>query len=142
MKIFFDISILVEIERKNKEVIELCKELVRKNVELIISVISISEILTGVYLREDSNKAARRAKELLMQFKWFKFDAEVADKTAKILAYRIAKGKKVEYQDDVIAASFLVSNSDFLLTLNLKHFNLPFLKEKVCLPKELKSKLE
>lgn len=142
MKIFFDTSILVEIDRHNSTVINLCKELTSKGAELVISAISISEILTGSYLRKDLAKAVLRAKEVLAQFEWVDFDAQVAEQTAKILAYRIMNGKSVDYQDEAIIASFLASHSDFIITLNIDHFDIPALKDKVFTPDGLAKALK
>ncbi len=142
MKVFFDTSIIVKIDRNDKTVIKLCEELISKNIELALSTITISEILTGSYLRKDFSKAVIRAKELLSQFEWVDFDAEVAEQTAKILAYRVMNGNPVEYQDDAIIASFLVSHADFIITLNKKHFDIPVLEGKVFSPEEFLKRLK
>ena len=79
MKILFDSSIIVEIDRQNEQVITILKDLVNKKHELIISTITVSEILTGSYLRKDSEEAVVKAKEILNQFTWKDFDNESAE---------------------------------------------------------------
>jgi predicted nucleic acid-binding protein len=56
---------------------------------------------------------------------------------AELNAYLISKGQPIEFQDVVIAASFLYECCDVLLTENKEHFKrLPNLKGKVMTPKE------
>ena len=142
MKVVADTSAVVEIERKNKLVIELIKGLINKNADLGISIVTLSEVLTGCYLREDYEKASSEAKRILSQFLWIDVDSKIADKTAKFMAYLIKKGKIVEYPDAVIAATFNVINGDYLLTLNKSHFEIiPELKGKVFTPVELRAKI-
>lgn len=135
MKILFDTSALIEIDKqKDKVILDLMEELTDKNVELVISTVSISEFLTGVYLKSEVTKYSIKAKELLMQFKWFDLDAETAEETAKLIAHRLFEGKPIEYQDNVIAATFKIARCDFLITSDIKHFDLPTLKGKVFTP--------
>ena len=134
MKIFFDTSTLIEIERGNNNTIELMEFLSDKNADLIISIITVSEILTGVYLQPQPSKFLLKAKELLGQFHWEDVDGEVAKETAKLVALRIQKGKPVDYQDNLIAATWIVSKSDFLITANQKHYDFETLKGKVYTP--------
>ncbi|HDD69423.1 MAG TPA: type II toxin-antitoxin system VapC family toxin [Candidatus Korarchaeota archaeon] len=141
MRFFLDTSIIVDIDRGDNEVIELCKKLTREH-EVLISTVTVSEILTGSYLREDHLKSVSKAKKILGQFIWVNLDGEVAEKVAQINAYLIAEGLPMEFQDVVVAASFLVTNSEFLLTENKRHFTrIPALKGKVFTPRELREKL-
>ena len=142
MKVVIDTSIIVEIERKNKLVVEFIKDLINKNADLSISIVTLSEILTGCYLREDYEKASAEAKRVLSQFLWIDMDSKIAEKTAKFLAYLIKKGKIIEYPDIVIAATFDIIKGNYLLTLNKTHFeSIPELKGNVFTPKELKMRL-
>jgi predicted nucleic acid-binding protein len=132
MKIMVDTSIIVEIDRQNRNVVEILRDLIRKNFDLVISIITVSEILAGSYLNKDPRKSVIRGKEVLNQFEWIEFDGEVAEKTGEMTAHLISKGKMVEFQDIIIAASFVTSHSDYLLTLNKKHFDrFPQLQKKV-----------
>ena len=137
MKIIVDTSVIVEIDRGNKEVIKLLKLLVEKNAELVISTVTVSEILTGSYLTRDARKSVITAKEILNQFIWIDVNGEVAEKTAQLLAYLLAKKNLIEYQDAVIGATFFTAHGDYLLTLNKKDFlKLPNLGGKVFTPEE------
>jgi len=139
MRITVDSSAIIEIERRNEAVLRIFKKLVAENHDLFISTISVSEILTGVYLRKDVSQALFAAREILGQFQWVEVDGAVAEKTAQLLAYLIMEKKSVEYQDVVIASTALMQNSDALLTLNKKDFMVfPHLKGKVFAPTELR----
>ncbi|MAE49927.1 hypothetical protein CMI48_03810 [Candidatus Pacearchaeota archaeon] len=138
MKIIIDTSILVELDRKNKTIISLLGKLIENDVEILISTVTISEILTGVHLRKDSLRALNETRSILSQFYWKDLDANTAKKIAEYLSYLISKGEKIEYQDVVIAASCTTTSSDYLLTLNTKHFKrIPQIRQKVIDPKAL-----
>mgnify|MGYP001615889171 CR=1 FL=1 len=137
MNVVLDTSVIVEIDRKNQDTILVIKKLIDKNHEILVSTVTISEILTGSYLRRDFEKAVEEAKRILGQFLWIDLDASVAEKTAQYIAYLIAEDKTIEYQDVAIAATFKVTDADYLLTLNKAHFELlPDLKGRVYEPKE------
>ena len=143
MRILFDSSIIVEIDRQNEQVINLLKKLVIKKHELIISTITVSEILTGSYLRKDSEEAVIKAREVLNQFNWKEFDNECAENSAKLLAFLIVekKEKSVDYPDILIASTFMTLNCDYLITLNKKDFIVfPKIREFVLDYKELDAK--
>ena len=143
MKILVDTSIIVEIDRGNKEVTNLLKRIL-ENHELIISTITVGEILTGSHLNKNQNEAIIKAKEILNQFTWHNINGVTAEITAKLYSYLIIenKHKSVEYQDVLIAASFLASNSDYLLTLNIKDFKVfPNITNSVVTLKELNNKI-
>ena len=143
MRILFDTSALIDIDKKkDKALPELMEELTDKNVELVISTVSISEFLTGVYLKSEVTKYSIKAKEFLMQFKWFDLDAETAEETAKLIAHRLLEGKPIEYQDNVISATFKTAKADFLITTDIKHFDLPTLKGNVFTPSVFFRKLK
>lgn len=131
-----DTSIIVDVDRGKQDVIELCKRLTSTN-SAFISTISVSEILTGSYLRQDFKAAIKKAEKVLSQFQWIPLTGETAKLVAQLNAYLISKGQPIEYQDIAIAASFLVEGCDVLLTENKGHFErLPNLKGKVITPKE------
>jgi len=144
MKILFDTSIIVEIDRQNEKIVNILKKLVEKRHDLIISTITVAEILTGSYLRKDSKEAVLKAKEVLNQFLWVDYDSSVAEDTSKLLSNLIIerKEKSVDYPDIQIAATFLASNCDYLITFNKKDF-LQFqnIKEKILDIYELEKKL-
>lgn len=144
MKLLFDSSIIVEIDRQNEQVVTLLKNLVENKHELIISTITVSEILTGSYLRKDSEEAVIKAKEVLNQFNWKDFDNECAENSAKLFSFLIIekKEKSVDYPDVLIASTFLTLNCDYLITLNKKDFIIfPKIKDFVLDYKELEKKI-
>ena len=134
--VFVDTSIIVDVDRGKEDVIELCKRLTSTN-NALISTVSVSEILTGSYLRKDYRVAVKKAEKVLSQFRWVSLNGEAAKIIGELNAYLISKGQPIEYQDVAIAASFLVECCDVLLTENKAHFErLPNLKGKVKTPKE------
>jgi predicted nucleic acid-binding protein len=131
-----DTSIIVDVDRGKEEVIDLCKRLTSANCAFI-STVSVSEILTGSYLRKDYKAAVKKAEKVLSQFRWVTLNGETAKIIAELNAYLISKGQPIEYKDVAIAASFLLERCDVLLTENKDHFErLPNLKGKVMTPKE------
>ena len=140
--VFVDTSIIVDVDRGKQDVIDLCKQLTTTN-RAFISTVSVSEILTGSYLRKDYKIAIRKAEKVLSQFRWVPLNGEAAKLIAELNAYLISKGQPIEYQDVAIAASFLLECCDVLLTENTDHFErLPNLKGKVMTPKEFCQKFD
>jgi predicted nucleic acid-binding protein len=134
--VFVDTSIIVDVDRGKQDVIELCKKLTSTN-SAFISTVSVSEILTGSYLRKDYKTAIKKAERVLGQFRWVPLNCEAAKLVAELNAYLISKGQPIEYQDVAIAATFLMEGCNVLLTENKEHFErLPNLKGKVMTPKE------
>src|ERR1700690_3713697 len=140
--VFVDTSIIVDVDRGKQDVIELCKQLTTTN-RAFISTVSVSEILTGSYLRKDYKTATRKAEKVLNQFRWVPLNGEAAKLIAELNAYLISKGQPIEFQDVAIAASFLLECCDVLLTENTDHFErLPNFKGKVMTPKEFCQKFD
>lgn len=138
MKILLDTSILVDIDRQNEILIKLLKKVVENGHELIISTVTVAEILTGSYLHRDVKTAITKAKEVLNQCTWKEIDGETAEITAQLYSFLFIEKKEeqIEYPDVLIAATFFSSGCDILLTLNVKDFVLfRNLKEKVYTPK-------
>lgn len=131
-----DTSIIVDVDRGKQDVIDLCKQLTSNN-RAFISTVSVSEILTGAYLRKDYKAALRKAEKVLSQFRWVTLNGEAAKLIAELNAYLISKGQPIEYQDVAIAASFILESCTVLLTENKDHFErLPSLRGKVMTPKD------
>jgi predicted nucleic acid-binding protein len=117
VKVFLGTSVIVDIDRGKKEVIDVCRKLTMRH-------------------------EVAKAKKVLGQFSWINLNGTVAEKTAQLNAYLITEGQTIEYQDQAIAASCLATGSDGLLTRNKEHFTrIPALKDKVLTPEELKQKL-
>jgi predicted nucleic acid-binding protein len=140
MKILLDTSVIVDIDRGKKEIIELCEKIV-SNHKAFLSTVTVSEILTGSYLRTDYSKAIKKAERLLTLFTWIPLDGDVALIIAELNSALIVEGLPIEFQDVAIAASFHAANCDFLLTDNKEHFTrMRTIKDKVLTPKEFKDR--
>lgn len=138
MRILIDTSILVKIDRKDKEIQDLMKILVKDH-DIFLSVITVSEILTGSYLRKDYEMAVKKAKLLMGQMNLIHVDPLIAEKAGEINAYLITNGKKIEFPDVMIAATFKILECEYLLTFNEEHFKrIPFLTDKTFNPSEFK----
>lgn len=122
MRIVLDSNVIIELERKNPEVIELVKELLKNDEEVLISTVAMSEVLVGPYFSNDFGGAMAEIKQIISQFTSVVLDAEIAEKIARYWAYLITEDVPAQYQDVAIAATFAVTKSDFLLTQNKKHF--------------------
>lgn len=141
MRIFFDTSVLVDLDRQREETVRLLESLTRANAELWISTVTVSEILTGAHLRRDPERAGLRAKAALGQFAWKDLDGEVAEKTGQLLAHLIVEGKTVDYPDAAIAASAIVARADHVVTENKRHFTVfPPLAGRVSTAREFRAK--
>src|SRR3989338_10390650 len=123
MKILFDTSALIELERQNQEAIALVKGLITSSEEIVISTVTISEVLLGVYFQKAYEKI-EEAKKLLSQFKWIPLDENIADVAAQYEALLLNIGNEVEFKDVAIAATFAATKSDFLITQNKRHFQI------------------
>lgn len=138
MKIFCDTSVIVEIDRGNKETTEILNKAIRVGHELLISTITVAEIFTGSYL-SNTKEAILNAKEVLSQFIWQDVDAAAAEIAGKLYAHILIEKKQneIEYQDIIIAATCLSTRADILLTLNKKDFILlPGIRERARTPAE------
>jgi predicted nucleic acid-binding protein len=110
--------------------------------ELLVSTITVMEILTGSNLCKDAVAAVKTAKRLLRKMTWVPVDEQVAEKSAQINAFLIGAGSKIEVPDVVIAATFLAENASFVLTFNSDHFSrIPALAGKVVNPIEAVARL-
>ncbi|MBS3067894.1 type II toxin-antitoxin system VapC family toxin [Candidatus Micrarchaeota archaeon] len=138
MNIVFDTSFLIQAERKNPMAISLGKKLIEQNFSFFISAITVSELMTGVYLRKDFEQARANALSLLGQFKWVDFNADIAFRTGEILAFLRSNKMFIEFQDAAIAATALEISAQYVVTENKKDFVLiPALKDKVFTMSEL-----
>ena len=141
MRILLDTSIIVEIDRQNDEIKNLLQQLVERGDELIISTITVAEILTGSYLRIDTKIAIQKAKDVLNQCTWKDVDAETAEICAQLYSLLFVQKKQdaIEYPDVLIATTFFSAHCDLLVTLNVSDFSLiERLKEKVYTPSMMK----
>ena len=138
MKFLLDTSVIIEIDRKNKEIIDILKALIEREDEIFISTITFSEVLAGSYSRKDFKTAVLEAKRILGQFLWIDFNSVIAEKTSEYLAFLSSKGKRIEFQDAAIAATGKIKGADYILTLNKIHFDaIPDFKGKFYAPQEV-----
>lgn len=141
MRVLLDTTVLIDIEHKERESLELMYELSKKKVDVLLSVITVSEILAGAYYTEKEENIAA-AKELLAEFDFIPLEWNVADVTAEVLAYRNKIAEPIAYTDAAILATFLSGSADFLITENVKDFDFPALERKVYTAKEFLKKLK
>ena len=124
MRIVLDSSVVIELERKNHEAIELIKNFFKNDEEVLISTVAMSEVLVGPYFSSDFKDAMMEIKQIISQFSSVDLDAEIAGKIAQYWAYLISEDVPVQFQDVAIAATFTTTKSDFLITQNKKHFEI------------------
>lgn len=137
MRVFFDTSILVDLDRQRDETLQMLERASRAGHEFLISTVSVSEIFSGAYLQRDAEAAAARARRALGQFQWQDLDGEAALRTGQISAYLISHGRRLEYADTAIAGCFLSARGDVLVTDNKAHFeSIPALTGRVLTTKE------
>lgn len=123
MRVLFDTTFLVQIDRKDADAIGLARLLEPKGISAFISSITVSEIMAGALLRHDAKAAAENARMVLAQFDWKDLDGGIALKAGELLAWQIKSGKRISYQDTAIAATALELGADFIVTENRKHFS-------------------
>lgn len=143
MKILVDTSVIVEIDRHNKRIASLLKRLVERGDELIISTVTVAEILTGARLRRDADQATKKAKEILNQFIWCNADGDAAEVAAYLYSglYATHNENSIEFQDVLIGATALSVHADVILTLNKKDFLLLSpVQHRVRTPEEFEKK--
>ena len=141
MKVLFDTSAIIELERKSEILLRLVELLLERDAELYISSISISEIFTGVFLYHKEKERLVQAREFLGQFEWKFFDFPIAEETGRIFAELIRKGKSIDFRDCAIGATAITTKSNVLLTTNKKDFINQGFKGDILSPHELLSKL-
>lgn len=142
MKLLVDTSVIVKTDRKDKLTRELLKKF-SQNHQLFLSTITLAEIFTGSYLREDFEIATKKAKAIMGRFIWVESDSIIAEKVGEINAYFISNGQVIELPDVIIAGTFFKIQADYLLTFNKKHFErIGFLADKILTPQEFNDYIE
>lgn len=143
MKVLFDTTGIIDVDRQREPTVSLLESLVDRGAELYVSTVTVAETLTGANLADDSDQAMLSARRVLGQFNWIDLDGGVAEELGELLAILHGKGNPVGFQDVAIAASHLHIGADVLVTSNVDHFKpLPSLAEDVRTPRGLKSALE
>ncbi len=121
MKAVIDTSVIIDVDRRDADAIALMKKLTQKQIEVAISTVTLAEYLTGVFMNPRPD-ALQKGRELITQFSWIAMDAQIAEKTAFLLAEQLKNGRPVDFQDTVIASTFFEQFGDILITKNKKHF--------------------
>ncbi len=116
MKISLDTSAIIEIERGKVDLRKFMQY------DVFVSVIVVAEIFTGTYLRKDWKKATSKAKRLFSLFDVVPLDFRIAEIAGKINARLIQKGLQIDFQDVLIASTFIAKKGDLLITNNIDHF--------------------
>ena len=126
MKVSLDTSAIVDLERGKVSIRHFIDH------DVFISSVVAAEIFTGTHLRTDRRTATNKARKLLSLFEIIPLDMKIAEITGKINAYLISNGMPVDFEDSVIAATFIHKKGDVLVTNNLKHFKrIPEISDKV-----------
>jgi len=124
MGVIFDTSVLIALERASSRVDKFIQG--RENEPFGISVITVSELLHGVY-RTDSEKRRiiREAfvEKMIEVFPVFPFDLSAAKIYARIRASLAKRGRIVGAHDLIIAAT-CISTGYFLATLDRRDYSL------------------
>ena len=120
MNILFDTSSLIELERDNI----LAERVMKKHLNdtMLISVITLSEFHVGALLSKKP-QAKLLAKAFLAQFIWKPVSDVVAIKTAEYIVKNKKEGKRIHFQDAIIAATGQTLAVDVLITENKKDFS-------------------
>ncbi len=125
--ILFDTSILVEILRKNQNIISRIDDL--EEIPLFTTEISVMELVYGItsnqyYLNKTSKKKSRidSVINLMSKFSVLPFDRNAALKTAEILGLLKLEGKIIDFRDGMIIGIGLSNGINSFYTLNRDHF--------------------
>lgn len=142
MKVFFDTTVLVDLDRQREDVLRMLEKVTAAGHEMWISTMSVSEIFLGAFLQRDADAASLRARKALSQFHWHDFDGDAALRTGQVAAFLMAHGRRIEYEDTAIARAFLAAKGDVIVTDNKAHFEaIPGLSGRVRTPKEAAKEL-
>ena len=121
-----DISFLIDLVRGKPGAVELAKRIEEERAYVAISVVTFHEYLLGVYLSyKDENKRKEmlvRAELELSRFDVLPFTADIARRTAGIMASLIKEGEPLGL-GDVIIATTAIERRLSLITRNVKHFS-------------------
>lgn len=138
MKLAFDTSVIIDIDRGREETQKLMKNLVRGDHEIYISSVVVAEVLAGAYKQD----AVEEAKKVLGQFQWMDMNGQTADRTGKIMSELLEDGERVEFQDTVIAASAEQVDADLFVTRNIEHFERIDFETEILTPEKLGKRIE
>ena len=143
MNVLFDTSFLVQLDRENREAIDLGKNIFDKGYQTYISVVTVTEMMTGAKLVQNSQEANKSVLSILNLFDWINVDDKIAFRASEIMAFSFSNKKIIQFQDVLIAATAIEIGAQYLITENKKDFVLiPTLKDKIFTIDELSAKLD
>ena len=126
--ILFDTSVLVEILRKNTDIISQINKL--DEIPLFTTEISVMELVYGItsnkyYLNKSAKRKSRIDSiiNLMAKFSVLQFDRNAAIKTAEILGSLKLKGKMIDFRDGMIIGIGLSNGINSIYALNREHFD-------------------
>ena len=124
MNYFLDTSICVDVLRTNgpQKSVELFESFSDERNTGIISVITVAELSAGAAL-SSLKDAQKKTDELLAYVRVVELDESVAILGGKIYANLSKAGKKIEFNDCLIAATAQSLGFEEIVTRNCDHFN-------------------
>lgn len=123
MRFLIDTSIFVDVLRS--EVVEASKNFlqsVQNNNEGFFSVITAAELSVGAY-RLSRKDSIYKTVDLLSIVDLVNVNQDIALESGKIYADLMKKGKEIELNDCIIAASSFSLGIEKIITRNTEHFN-------------------
>jgi tRNA(fMet)-specific endonuclease VapC len=124
MIFFLDTSICVDVLRTNgpQKSLELFESFSDDKNTGVISVITVAELSAGAAL-SPRNNAMKKTEELLAYVRIVELDEPVAMAGGKIFAKLSKAGRKIEFNDCLIAATAQSLGITEIVTRNCDHFN-------------------
>ncbi|MDO8874207.1 MAG: type II toxin-antitoxin system VapC family toxin [Methanoregula sp.] len=124
MNFFLDTSICVDVLRTNgpQKSFELFESFSEEKNTGIISVITIADLSAGAAL-SPRNDAMKKTEELLAYVRIVELDESVAMAGGRIYAKLSKAGRKIEFNDCLIAATAQSLGMREIVTRNCEHFN-------------------
>ena len=124
--ILADTTFIIDLLRNRHDVKQIKENFENENIAL--SLISISEIYTGLYytkskLGEESfKKKLKDVQNTLLNYEILEMNEEIMIYAGKMSANRILKGNPIDMVDLVIGATGKFYNVKSIITRNIKHF--------------------
>ena len=125
--ILLDTSVIVELLRKNPEVIK--KLTMIEDTPLFTTQITVMELVFGItsnsyYVTNPTRKGERiqNITDILSKFTILDFDRKAAEKTAEILGQLKLEGNIIDFRDGMIIGIGLSNGIKSFYTLNRTHF--------------------
>lgn len=114
-----DSDIIIDALRNEKKIVEKVMQL-RKDTYLTTTSINTFELLKGIF-HTKNEKEKTGLQKFLVSIKMIPFNFEAPQKAAEIFEALRSKGQPIELTD-VMIATICMSNNEYLLTKNSKHF--------------------